>query len=416
LEHQPNLLTGLFLSLCVGLSLVLSISVGLMLEAWQASFSWSPMALSFLVGSFYLVYCLIQIPAGIVVDTFGPKKIMTVGLFLAALSTFAFTVAQNYYVFLLLRVIQGIALSCNFVCFGYWVTHKISRTYQAYAFCVGESVALLFVLFINSLMLGWSHIDWRSLMQIISLLLVLFAFAAVFWAPNQYQESKTSNCWQQSIDLLGTCRGLLFQPEFMINACYAGIIGIMVSLFLPTFAIPFFSHYYHFSTSQLLYINSSILLGVIMGGPLIGLWASVAGICRLMFLAPLCIGLCCLSLVKVHYYLLHPVQLLVVLFIMGVFSSSYMLAFARAGGYVNAKARATSIGLTNGIATGLVPFLSLIIASCFNHRHQFGDAFVSVSRLDWQEMIVVMSSLFLLAFFFGYYLLRITSHCLEVKK
>ena len=74
------------------------------------SFQADAAALGLLSASFTYPYAAMQIPTGILVDTIGTRKTVTIGLFCAALGTVIFALASSFTVACAGRVLTGLAL------------------------------------------------------------------------------------------------------------------------------------------------------------------------------------------------------------------------------------------------------------------------------------------------------------------
>src|SRR3989338_6717650 len=62
----------------------------------------------FLTSSFFYTYVFCQVPAGILVDRFGPRKCLIVGIFLLAASSFLFGLAHSLWMARLIRMLMGL--------------------------------------------------------------------------------------------------------------------------------------------------------------------------------------------------------------------------------------------------------------------------------------------------------------------
>ena len=76
-----------------------------------ASLQANPEQLGFLSASFFYAYAIMQIPAGLLSDTLGPRKSVTLALALASLGTLLFALAESLAVAVAARALMGLGLA-----------------------------------------------------------------------------------------------------------------------------------------------------------------------------------------------------------------------------------------------------------------------------------------------------------------
>ncbi len=82
---------------------------------------------------FLVVYGIMQIPVGIIVDNIGLKKALLLGVIFCTISTLGFASAENYLTALAFRMLMGLGASFGFVCLLVavydWMPHKYSALF-----------------------------------------------------------------------------------------------------------------------------------------------------------------------------------------------------------------------------------------------------------------------------------------------
>jgi MFS family permease len=71
--------------------------------------------LGLLTSAYFLTFALVQIPAGCLLDRFGPRRVQTVLLFIAALGACIFAVAENFQLLLLGRALIGLGVAASLI-------------------------------------------------------------------------------------------------------------------------------------------------------------------------------------------------------------------------------------------------------------------------------------------------------------
>ena len=103
----------IMLVLCAGytVSQFLRTSVGVLSPNLMHDFNINPNNMGLLGGVFFLSFAIFQIPAGILIDKFGPRKVMSVVIIFAVLGSIIFALSNSFYTLLIGRVLMGLGCS-----------------------------------------------------------------------------------------------------------------------------------------------------------------------------------------------------------------------------------------------------------------------------------------------------------------
>ena len=120
-----------------------------------------------------------QLPTGLLVDSLGPKKLLTFGAMAAALGTFIFAVANSFFLACLGRAIVGGSVAVAWVVMLKLATHWFpSRRYamvSGVALCFGVLGALSAGVPLRLLI---DHFGWRTVMEVSAGITLLIAIVA----------------------------------------------------------------------------------------------------------------------------------------------------------------------------------------------------------------------------------------------
>ena len=103
----------IMLVLCLGytISQFLRTSVGVLAPDLMLDFGINPDQMGLLGGIFFLSFALFQIPAGILLDKFGPRKVMTAIITFALLGSIIFALSNSFIGLLIGRLLMGLGCS-----------------------------------------------------------------------------------------------------------------------------------------------------------------------------------------------------------------------------------------------------------------------------------------------------------------
>ena len=103
----------IMLVLCAGytVSQFLRTSVGVLSPNLMHDFNINPNNMGLLGGVFFLSFAIFQIPAGILIDKYGPRKVMSYVIIFAVLGSIIFALSNSFYILLIGRVLMGLGCS-----------------------------------------------------------------------------------------------------------------------------------------------------------------------------------------------------------------------------------------------------------------------------------------------------------------
>ena len=103
----------IMLVLCAGytVSQFLRTSLGVLSPNLMHDFNINPDNMGLLGGVFFLSFAIFQIPAGILIDKYGPRKVMSSVIIFALLGSIIFALSNSFYILLIGRVLMGLGCS-----------------------------------------------------------------------------------------------------------------------------------------------------------------------------------------------------------------------------------------------------------------------------------------------------------------
>ena len=103
----------IMLVLCAGytVSQFLRTSVGVLSPNLMHDFNINPNNMGLLGGVFFLSFAIFQIPAGIFIDKYGPRKVMSAVIIFAVIGSIIFALSNSFYSLLIGRLLMGLGCS-----------------------------------------------------------------------------------------------------------------------------------------------------------------------------------------------------------------------------------------------------------------------------------------------------------------
>jgi MFS family permease len=324
---------------------------GPMTRELMENFDLDAVSISYAVSSFFYMYLLMQLPAGILLDRYKTKYLMPLTCIICTCGCFLMGMADNVYTFVLARMVCGFGAA-----FGFIGTMRILRNYfhmKYIALFIGLTEMLGFFmtavcenLFSYFLPIVGYHVVlfYMSFVGLTITLLMLICMQEKFAPSYEYAPPSKRH--------LKTVISELLQLLKDKQMWYLGLIAFsffsLVTAFCALWGVPSLVKIHSLSLIESTQVVSFIFIGIAVGGPFVGY---VGGRLKNKQLIISGCGVFCASLMYLVIYTHSPsfVFLATCLFLCGLFSCCYLLSFTIANEIVPPNLSGTSMGLINMI-------------------------------------------------------------------
>lgn len=326
---------------------VIEVSPSVMTQSLMGTFHLDGSALGNLAASYYYAYLLMQIPVGLLIDRYGPRKMTTGAILLCGIGTLIFSQADVVLAAGIGRFIVGIgaafaAVNCMKLTAN-WFPHN------RFAFMTGlmMTVGMLGAWGgISPLSQFVSFMGWRSaLFQIgvIGIFLAILFMLIVRDNPKKVAEKK-----ERSFSPLVALLRIIKKPQCWYISIYSGLAFAPVTAFGGLWGVTFIEEAYQISKANAGHITSLIFLGFALGAPLAGILSDKIGKRKpLMFWGVL---FATILLSAVIYVPFLPLTILALfMFLLGVMLSPFLICFTVIRELTSKMVAATAIGFMNAL-------------------------------------------------------------------
>ncbi len=227
------------------------------------------------ISAFYFyAYAPMQLPAGLLFDRYGPRKLMTAALLLCAFGSFFFASTDSIFTASIGRFLIGIGSAFSFI----GVLVLLSRWFPPHHFAILAGIAQL----MSSVgaMFGEvplaaliNHVGWRNasfILAAVGVVLALLLWLIIRDFPHQPTQAiptrKFRDEWHR---LMEVCR----QRYTWTTGAYAFCIWTPIAVFAALWGVPYLEEKYQVSVVMASGLCSMIWLGIGIGSPLLG-WFS----------------------------------------------------------------------------------------------------------------------------------------------
>lgn len=326
----------------------LEVSPSVMTSTLMSTFHISGIALGNLAACYFYAYLLLQIPAGLLLDKFGPRKVTTIAIVLCALGSLIFARSETLLMAGIGRFITGVgaafaAVNCLKL-IGNWFSSK------QFAFMAGlmMTVAMLGAVGGQAPLSAFiARLDWRQAMEIIGIIGLIFG--GIFWLvirDRSPKHKKEKHIVSQKLSLFYSLKLILKKPQAWWLSLYSGFAFAPVMVFGGLWGVSFMESAFDLSNNMAAQNVSLIFIGFAVGAPVFGWFAEKLGRKKsVMFWGTL------LSLISITSVIYVPnisnFSLTFLLFLFGFSISSFMLCFTMIREISSIALAATAIGFMN---------------------------------------------------------------------
>ena len=319
----------------------------------MSDFALSAAALGNLAAVYYYSYVVMQIPAGVMADRWGPRRVLTAGAALAALGTLLFAFAGSYAMAGLGRLLIGASVGVAFVAMlkiaSHWFAPSRFAMVSGLALCTGVLGAVSAGVPLRLLV---DAFGWRGVLAISAALTGVLAVAIWFVVRDDPSElgyasySHAARGGHAGFSVSGGIRRALAARNVWLVFLIAGGVSGPPLTFAGLWGVPFLVTHYGLSTAQAAALTSLLLASWALAGPFMGALSDRMRRRKPLFAAGTVLAAAGWAVVFLIPGL--PFALLVALLVgIGVASSCAMVGFAIAKESAPASLAGTATGVAN---------------------------------------------------------------------
>jgi len=350
----------------VGLSAILMTLLGLIFYSYEYylrvapsvmsselkfSFNMSEAAFGHLAACYYYAYTPLQIPAGILMDKFGPRRILSFACFLCAIGTFLFAEVDNLVLAQCGRLLVGAGSAFAYVGVLKITSQCLPSSYFAPMAGICTALGMLGGIFgLNSITRLMSSVGWEQTLYYAGGVGIVISIA--LWIGLQEKSKITSAHLSNASSKESLVKFSFRSVKIMIGTKQLWLIGIIgcltylpISVFAELWAIPYLKAL-GYTSKAAAHASSLALLGFAVGGPCWGLISEKIKQRRIILLLNSFIASCILT--WIIFVPNHSIQTIFIgLFTCTFFASAEVLVFAISNDLYADEMKATAAAFTN---------------------------------------------------------------------
>lgn len=325
---------------------LLQVSPNVMSHELMHDFSITSRALGVLIGLYLYSYAAMQIPAGILMDYFGPRRLLTLATIICAVSTLCFGMTHSVLMASLARLMIG--LGSAFAAVG---TMKLAASWfnsDRFALLTGMMVTIGTLGAIGGqapLAVFVDAVGWRHSMMIMGAVGLLIA-ALIFIVTTDLPKTQTTAEATREEPVIESLGLLVKNKQLWLVALYGGLVYMATPVLCGLWGVPFLMFKMHITKTVAANYISFILIGWAIASPLWGIFSNRIGRRK----PPMYLGALG-ALITSSCFIFAPIEsrfaMQALLFLFGIFSAAFLPAFAVAKELCNKNYVATGLSFMN---------------------------------------------------------------------
>ncbi|MFA6303075.1 MAG: MFS transporter [Legionella sp.] len=328
---------------------LLQVSPGVMSNELMRDFAVTSKTLGILSGIYFYSYAAMQLPGGVLMDYFGPQRLLTIATVVCAVSTIAFGMTDNFLMACLARLMIGFGSA--FAAVG---TMKLAANWfpaTRFALLTGLMVTIGMLGAIGGeapLALLVDNFGWRTSMIIMGILGLFLAVLLVIVASDspKHQKPSAQKLEAEEESVFKSFMVLIKNKQLWLVAFYGGLMYMATPVFCGLWGVPFLMNTMAISKPTAANFISLVFIGWAIASPLWGIFSNRIGLRK----PPLLIG-CIGALICSSLFIFAPIKsallMQILLFSFGIFSAGFLPAFSVAKELCNKKYVATGLSFMN---------------------------------------------------------------------
>lgn len=320
---------------------------GLVLPELMRQYHSGPAVIGGFYSAFYLGYSIMQVPSGILLDNFSPKKIIMLMIFLCTTLFIVFVWSTQIWLGLILRFLVG-----SFSAFSFISVLHVARSYFSERYFglisgltigAGTTVAAM----IQAFAAYFSELNnWHWVLTIQASFGFLMLLALFFVKPIKNEKSKLS----ENKNIVKQVLYILKNKSLVLNALLGAFLYLPTSIFAAAWGVTFLRVQYSLSSSLASVAILCLFGGWALGSPLMGAFAGERKTYpRLLFYCSILLAL--LSCFFLYFPSVLGKNIFVALILFGVLSSSQVLTWRIFAEICPANLTGLGASITNTIIT-----------------------------------------------------------------
>jgi MFS family permease len=305
-----------------------------------------------LIGSaYYLAYGLMQIPVGILADKFGVKKVMIFSTLTCALSTFLFAHSHSFVEAVLGRFFMGFGSSFAFICLLVIVSNWFPKRFFGFFAGISQFIGTMGPALAGGPLVSWlvdTHTNWRLALSSIGAFGIVLAVLTLLFVKSKPRGGKDTFLFlSKNESILIRLKRLFKTKQVWAVAAYSASVYVSIAVMAAVWGTDYLQTV-GLSQQSAAYMITIAWIAYAIGCPGLGFLSDITKRRKPFLIFCAALGLLSTSLMLYGHFTSEAAYE-ALFFILGLAATGQNIGFAAIAEHANPNARASALGLNNGL-------------------------------------------------------------------
>lgn len=250
---------------------LLRIAPSVMEHSLRVHFNLTATGFGLISSIYYYAYVPMQLPVGVLLDRYGPRRLLTLACLICVIGTYIFTGTSSAGFAAFGRFLVGFGSAFAFVgvlkLATIWLPENRLAMVSGMTSALGPIGAMLGDNFLDVFV---EKIGWIKTLDVISLFgigLTVVLWLGIHDRKGRHRQSGTVSSFKKGMIDLGI---IIKSRQIWVNGMYGCLVYLPTTVFAELWGIPYLRHAHGMSTESAGLANSLLFLGFTLGAPLMG--------------------------------------------------------------------------------------------------------------------------------------------------
>ncbi|ASG68148.1 MFS transporter [Francisella halioticida] len=304
--------------------------------------------IAYIMSIYFPIYAISQVPAGILLDRYGSRLMLSVSCLIMSLGILLFVYNPSLYTMFIGRVFIAIGSAVAFIGTLKVASDVLPEKFFPIAVGLTNTIGVLGGIFGQVLLVYLVEVyKWQLALVAIGYFGILWSIIIVVFL--KYSSNPNDSIKNKSKYLnFSSSLKLLLNKKLWLLAIYAGLmVGIVVNSFSELYDVLFLEQAYRLSEHTAAHVSMMLFVGIAVGGPSHGFIAGLFGEKRVWMFICNIITILAFSSIVIFPRLISDGSLYIMFFIIGFCVSSMLLAFSVVEEIFPTQIKATALAIVN---------------------------------------------------------------------
>lgn len=304
--------------------------------------------IAYIMSIYFPIYAISQVPAGILLDKYGSKAMLSVSCLIMSLGILLFVYNPSLYTMFIGRILIAIGSAVAFVGTLKVAADVLPERFFPIAVGLTNTIGVLGGIFGQVLLVYLVELyRWQLALAAIGYFGMLWSVIIVLFLKYSNNPNQSINNKFKYLSFSESLK-LLLNKKLWLLAIYAGLmVGIVVNSFSELYDVLFLQQAYQLSDHTAAHVSVMLFIGIAVGGPSHGFIASIFGEKRVWMFICNIITILVFSSVIIFPRLISADFLYIMFFVIGFCVSSMLLAFSVVEEIFPVQIKATALAIVN---------------------------------------------------------------------